>query len=645
VASLNHANIVNVFDVGHEGDIKYIVMEYVHGKTLKELIQEQAPFSNEVMLGVAEQITAALIHAHEGGIIHKDIKPQNILVMPNGSVKVADFGIADDKKSTRKVVEEGSTMGSVHYISPEAACNDPVDARSDLYSLGITMFEMMTGELPFDSDDPDEIPALHIGAPFPNIIKKNPEILPLVREIIAKLTRKDTNKRYQSANLLYKDIKRAIMECAKYRQFETAQQTSRDSAHHTGSVGTPRAVHRDDDISRPAPRPRPPAGRPKKTAADIRRERLFIAGGIGAAALVIVLLVIGINWISGLFGNDDEGYVTVPALIGRDIEWVMQELTAIGIDFIELEPEYSTEAPHIPYGHVLSSNVHGAGDWPLDTPIQLIMSLGPQGAVATISVPDITGLHIDQARAIIENLPIYFAEESSAFNQVVPENHIISQNPQSGTNVPEGTTIYVIWSLGAQAQLATVPNIVALPEAQARSAILNANLAVGNIIVEQSDIIPRGSVIRQITAPGTQLPPGSAIDFVISDGVLPPEPGTEPPTEPYTEPPTEPGENGYENGYDNGYDDPYGENGYDDPEPQPPVETSRVLPLNPLIAAEETVALRLYRIVNGGMRQLVATTEATAEDLPWNVTVSGSGTVEFILSVNGTELSEMVDFD
>ncbi|MDR2167718.1 MAG: Stk1 family PASTA domain-containing Ser/Thr kinase [Clostridiales bacterium] len=640
VASLNHANIVNVYDVGNEGNIKYIVMEYVHGKTLKELIQEQAPFSNDVMLGVAEQITAALIHAHENGIIHKDIKPQNILVMPNGAVKVADFGIADDKNS-RKLVEDGSTMGSVHYISPEAACNDIVDARSDLYSLGITMFEMMTGELPFDSDDPDEIPALHMGAPFPNIIKKNPEILPLVREIIAKLTHKVPNRRYQSANSLYRDIQRAIMECAKYRQYEDTRKTE-----YTGS----RFKNIDnDDFPKPAPRARP-AGRPPKSPAEIRRERLFIAGGVGAAAVVIVLLILGINWISGLFGNGNEGYVHVPAVIGRDISWVEQELTALGVEFDVLE-DYSET---VPAGMVISSNLQGAGDWDLNVLIQLVVSRGVEGA-ATIRVPDIEGMPLAQITEMFMNLEIYLDEEDPVFHPNVPENHVIMQNPQAGTLVPPGTIIYITLSLGPQTQMSLMPNLVALTETQARSAVLDANLVVGSVTAEESDVVPRGSVIRQIPAAGTQLHPGSSVDFVISDGVLPPDPTapTEPTEPPTTEPPTEPddypenGDNG-DNGEDlppeNGEEPPTEppENGEDDP--PPPVATTRNLSLNPPISAGETVELRFYRVVDGNW-QFEQGREATEDDLPWNITVSGIGTVDFVLTVNGAELWQEVTFD
>ncbi|MCL2171111.1 MAG: protein kinase, partial [Defluviitaleaceae bacterium] len=202
IASLNHANIVNVYDVGNEDGINFIVMEYVDGSTLKELINKKAPFNDISMLGVANQIAIALAHAHEAGIVHRDIKPQNILVMNTGVVKVTDFGIAVSARANARRNSEddhGTTMGSVHYISPEQACNDPVDPRSDLYSLGIVMYEMMTGDLPFDGESAEDIAAMHIETKLPDLRQFNPETDEAVIRLIKTLTNKLPERRYQTA--------------------------------------------------------------------------------------------------------------------------------------------------------------------------------------------------------------------------------------------------------------------------------------------------------------------------------------------------------------------------------------------------------------------------------------------------------------
>ncbi|MCL2168792.1 MAG: Stk1 family PASTA domain-containing Ser/Thr kinase [Defluviitaleaceae bacterium] len=637
VASLNHPNIVNVYDEGTEGSINYIVMEYVHGKTLKELIEEKAPFTNEVMLGVAEQITAALAHAHENNIIHKDIKPQNILVMQNGAVKVADFGIADDK-NTRKHAEEGSTMGSVHYISPEAACNDPVDARSDLYALGITMYEMMTGELPFDSENPDEIPGMHMGSPFPVITKKNPEVLPLVHQIIMKLTQKLPYRRYQTANSLYSDIQRAIMECSRYRQFETADQGAVHRAPPTPfdtpapRIKTPMPPP-DEDI------PRPRASSPRSRE-SVKRDRTLLVGGVvsviglGALALLIWWLV---DW-----GSGNEGYVHIPGVIGRDIDWVRNELTTLGLTY-EIEEIYHDTFAE---GIVAYSEVLGPGDWAVDRPVRLQVSRGPSlVAGEQFLVPDIVGMPIAEVAAMFAGLPIYFTAEGNTHHPTIAEGSIISQNPAAGTYVPYGTFIYIVESLGVGTQMTTMPDLIGTTEANARSLILQNNLSFGVIIAEHSVTHPIGAVISQNPQPGTSLHEGTPVDFTISNG---PPPGYEP-TEPQTPtPPATPVETDPDNGDENGendYDDPpYEEETTPAPTP-PPVPVSRQLPLNPVIPVGEAAHLHLYRVVDG-TRVPESSTLATAAALPWIPTVVGNGSVEFVLTVNGVDAgAEWVHFD
>ncbi|MCL2753506.1 MAG: Stk1 family PASTA domain-containing Ser/Thr kinase [Defluviitaleaceae bacterium] len=618
VASLNHPNIVDIYDVDREGDVKYIVMEYVHGKTLKELISERAPFTNEVMLSVAEQITAALIHAHESGIIHKDIKPQNILVMPNGAVKVADFGIAADKNSRLTLTEEGSTMGSVHYISPEAASNSEVDQRSDLYSLGITMFEMMTATLPFDSENADEIPMMHMEAPFPNITRLNSATLPMVREIITKLTNKAAYRRYQSANSLYNDIQRAIMESTKYRDFNST--TSEGSNNH----------HTRHDIGKQQPKkPAPRAGR--KTPADKKREMIFIGGGIAAAVLVLVGLGFLISWVVGMFNNDDPEFVTVPVLVGQNIEWVRENIENLGL---ELDETWESNE-EVPYGYVIRSEPTTAGDVLLDFVVRVWISDGSVYEQYFV-VPDITGLSISAARDAVANLPIYLAEQESVFSSTVPAGHIISQNPEYPTEIPHGGRIYIVLSFGSQAQMATVPNLISLTRMAAESAIRDAGLDVGEITMQQSATHPANTVMSQSVPANMQLHPGVSIDLVISNGNVPPdtgEPSTEPPTEAPTEPPTEtPTEPTTE------------------PETQPPTEppteaatqapVMRTFSFNPVLSVEDVSLLEIILHNADGSFTTIQTQSVTAADMPFTTTaIDVSNALEVILRVNGTVIS------
>ena len=208
-ASLIHANIVNVYDVGHENSLHYIVMEYVDGVTLKELIKEHAPFDNDEILGVAIQIASALGHAHKNNIVHRDIKPQNILVMPKGIIKVADFGIAK-ASSAKTITVANNAMGSVHYFSPEQAKGGYVSFKSDIYSLGLVIFEMATGKLPFDGDTPVAVAIKQINEELPSIKKFNDNISDRIEKIVSRATEKFASRRYENIEKMENDLKRAL---------------------------------------------------------------------------------------------------------------------------------------------------------------------------------------------------------------------------------------------------------------------------------------------------------------------------------------------------------------------------------------------------------------------------------------------------
>ena len=627
VASLNHPNIVKAYDAGEDGDIRYIVMEYVPGKTLKELILERAPFENEVMLGVVSQIVAALAHAHENGVIHKDVKPQNILVSPDGDVKVTDFGIADSKNAV-KIVNADSTMGSVHYISPEIACNDPADARSDLYSLGITMYEMMTNQLPFDSENADEIPKMHVEMPIPNIMKKNPKVLPLVREIIIKLTNKYPHQRYQSANSLQNDIQRAILECEKYREY---QKNNIEPRYKPAVDQPPRAS---------SSRPRP--DRNQKKPEDIKRERMLLAGGIVVAALVLTGIVFGAIALINLFSDDTNGYVTPPPLEGRHVDDVRDEMEALGL-YLEIAVEEYHQ--YLPEGYIIRTNVTVEGQLAVGTTIQVAVSLGEEGG-ERIEVPDITGLHISQAVQIVLDMPIYIVQNDPVFSDTVQENHIISQEPEPGTMVAFGSNIYIVYSMGAVQQLATVPNLQGMTETTARTSILSAGLNVGMVTVEESETVQRGQIISQSIPPNQQRPLGTAIDFVISDGILEvEEPTDQPPPPTDQQPPQPPATDEDDQDQDDDIEPPTDED-EDDPAPPEPTISSYGLSITPALTEGVSYNLSLARRLPNGALSIVETRQMTSADLPWNVVVQGYGTMEFVLLVNNLEtFATEVNFD
>ncbi|MCL1861967.1 MAG: protein kinase, partial [Defluviitaleaceae bacterium] len=212
-AALNHQNISSIFDHGRDGDILYIVLEYVDGKSLKELITKKAPFDDETTLGVTIQVAEGLAEAHSNGIIHLDIKPQNILISNASIVKVTDFGIARAAKNVTLNAGAGS-MGSVHYFSPEQARGGYIDHKSDIYSLGIVMYEMATGTLPFEGESEVSIALQHINAPLPDILSINPKLSESMVKIIQKATEKSPSKRYQEIDDMTEDLKRALTDAS-----------------------------------------------------------------------------------------------------------------------------------------------------------------------------------------------------------------------------------------------------------------------------------------------------------------------------------------------------------------------------------------------------------------------------------------------
>ena len=633
IASLNHPNIVNVYDVGNEDDIHYIVMEYIHGKTLKDLISEKAPFSNETMLGVASQIAAALVNAHENGIIHRDIKPQNILCMPNGVVKVADFGIAKSHDSKKLSDDEFSTMGSVHYISPEVACSDPIDPRSDLYSLGIVMFEMMTGELPFDSNNADEITMLHVEAPFPNIRKKNPNVLPVVREIIVRLTNKQPFRRYQSASSLYNDIQRAVMESSEEEYRENTRPAPRTAVF---------------EQKPPQPRdfaqPRVKGVSNKRGSGDKKKDRIIMFGAIGTAAVLIVLLVLLVNWLFDFGGGNN--LVNLPNHWGLEVEAVREEMEALGLTLEIYADEYHDT---IEIGYITRSEFQDGDNVEPGSTIQVIVSRGPQGA-EVVEVPHIVGLHLDAALERLDEISLRFQPDEPQFHDTLGQNFIISQHPPAGQMVAPDTRITVVLSLGQELVMVEMPDFVGMMEHAARVEIVQAGLSIGEVIPVDSLVYSIGIVIGQSVSPGTEVLANSYVDIRVSTG--PPEPEEDDEPEPEPEPPaddpdddepptdeTPDPDNGDDEPEDNEYPATNGdENGEPDDEDPADTGSTRTIGFMPPTIPDATVRFIVAMRQLDGSLMTVFSDDVGPENFPVSVTVHGVGNVEFIMFVDGTEV-------
>ena len=595
VASLNHPNIVNVYDVGQEGDINYIVMEFIDGVTLKELIVKKAPFDNVETLGVAIQIASALSHAHKSGIVHRDIKPQNVLVTASGTVKVTDFGIARSINAQTQTIS-GSTMGSVHYFSPEQAKGGYVDDKSDLYSLGIVMFEMATGALPYDGEESVAVALMHVNDPLPDMVELNPYISKSVESIILRLTQKAAAARYGSADKTLSDLRMAI--------------TKPDMI-----MGLADADEEDADIE--------DADETEAPAGFLVRFKIELA----AIATAIVIIVILIFAVRPLFSRPQTDFVKIPNLVGLTYEAAVERAANARLDTEILEQRYDEDAEA---GIVLKQNYAVDGNLEPGDVIGIVISLGPQREV----VPNVTNIELSVAESRLSQTSFGFEVEYE-YSTDTAFGIIISQEPAAETLAVPGEKIVLTVSRGTKLEQVIVPDLIGLTEAQAKNRLTEEGLTVGHINTGYSARYAEGLVSLQTTAAGRNVLKGTTVGFVVSLGPAPAEPSPDPNE---TAPPGETTPTEAPDELDKP-DEPIEPN-------EPPVERELNLTLRPsLPEGVDTVVLTLTeRTANGFVT--VYEQEHTRFDFPVIVPVRGTGQTEYHMIIDGVNVgSQMVDFD
>jgi len=490
-AGLSKANIVNVYDVGQEEHINYIVMEYVDGVTLKDLIQRKAPFRNDETLGVAIQIASALAEAHSNGVIHRDIKPQNILVTDQGVIKVTDFGIA--KAAGASTLTTGSnTMGSVHYLSPEQARGVYVDNKSDIYSLGIVMFEMATGQMPFEGESPVAVAIKQIDEPLPDIKSLNPGVSESLIKIIQKAASKNTISRYQTAEDLLADLRRAISDDGGAFIEDTVRHVKYSNQDEEENIKYQKAASIDP-------------------ADEKALERKIILAAI-VTSLAIIALISSI-FVYNQFQNRLIPQV-VPSIYGMTVDDATALLSELNMKPIVLEHEYNSEYPEgqicrqdVPPDAILETNPKNI------KPIQIHVSLG----VEKTTVPNVTDKEVSEAKKMISE-SFLVPKEEEEFSDVKPENIIIRQDPPAGSEVEKYTDVTIVRSLGPEKKFVKVPNIEGKLEAVAIGLLQDIGLVVGHPDKSSSNEIPAGYIISQSVSAGTELEMGMKVSYVISTG-------------------------------------------------------------------------------------------------------------------------------
>lgn len=504
-ARLTHANIVNVFDVGDEDGLYYIVMELVEGKTLKEYIEERGCLTWKETLSIVLKTASALDVAHKNNIIHRDIKPQNILMNEEGVPKVTDFGIAKAVTSST-VTSSGDAMGSVHYVSPEQARGGFVDERSDLYSLGIMMYEMLTGILPYVGDTVVSIAIQHIQSNVPQIENVTPNIPQAVADVANRLTMKHPEKRYQNASEVMSAVIRAMNN--PYESLEPVEENKKEKAMTAKTSVQPKAVEEGiilaqnpqnvAEVARPQKEERSWNEKIKAFFMQKNKAPLIVMG------LVVVFIIAMIAY--GLIANKK---TEVPNLEGMTIEQMEETLDKAGLTYKIKEEKSSLE---VPKGSIISQNPK-AGEYIKKTlPVEVVVSLGPK----MIVMPDVVGQFEVNARSTLENAGLIVSEVNKEFNDEYDVNIVFNQMPAANTEIAEGSNVVLYVSKGKDTIM--LPNLVGKTEEAARAELTKLGLPLTSVKYEVSTEYEKGLVIAQSPGANKLVEKTQGITLVISKG-------------------------------------------------------------------------------------------------------------------------------
>lgn len=532
-AALTHANIVSVYDVGAEGDINYIVMELLESKTLKDYIEEHGAMPSDLVLKISAQIASALETAHKAHIIHRDIKPQNIVLNKNMVAKVTDFGIAKiTNVPSATITSFGSTMGSVHYFSPEHAKGGYTDEKSDIYSLGVVMYEMATGKLPFDADSPVSVALKQIQEdPIPPI-DVNPNVSPALNQIILKALQKSTALRYQNATEVISDISQALLRPNSLilRPASSVEAGATQVIPILGNNEVPEAVpnlrtrepRRANVIStREAMKEELPiedsksdeeiSEEPKKKDPKKSKKKKIIIISVIAAVVVIGAIVGILVYNNSKKQAEENKEIEVPNLVGRVYDEVVEEYSKQGIEIIKDKVEYSSEQPE---GSVISQTPE-KGTKTKDKKIKVVVSKGQK----MVEVPDVTGKDIKVATYELEDTLGFKIEREDVVSEKVASGIIISQDAKKGETLPYGSTIKLQVSKGDGKETVVVPNVLGKTETDAKNALEALGLTV-SVKYSEDKTKSNGVVIAQSYPQNQTLKQGTLVEITVNKILL-----------------------------------------------------------------------------------------------------------------------------
>lgn len=489
VAMLSHPNIVSVYDVSHSDDVEYIVMELIDGITLKQYLQKKSVLDPSEVLDFTIQTAKALEHAHSKGIIHRDIKPQNIMLLKDGMIKVADFGIA----SLENTIEEnnGETVGSVHYIAPEQARGEAPDARSDIYSLGIVMYEMLTGKLPYVGNSDVEVAVKHMNTDPVTPRDIVPSIPEELERICLKAMNSNIDERYQSASEMLADLEEYKSQSLAAHVLEDSEAVLIDS---------------EEPLRRRAKRSR-------------RSKKIALSSGILA---VLLFIIIGFVFLNGYFLKDlfsDPVKVKVDNFVGRYYEDVINDKDYKKI--YDFKVTFKVDLEH-EYGIILSQDPEsGRSKTVSDKGSKIVVELVCAAETVDdqkrlLKVPNIVNHEREEAISMVQDAGFTYTLEQAPSDSIT-KGYVISTDPVAGAAADEGSEIKIIISTGPETVMTKVPQLKGLSKESAIAKIESSNLSIGNISTAESDLVA-GTVIDQNIAAGTEIEEHTKISITVSSG-------------------------------------------------------------------------------------------------------------------------------
>ena len=535
-AGLIHPNIVNVYDVGEDRGLNYMVMELVEGITLKEYIERKGRLSHKETISIAIQMCSGIGAAHASGIIHRDIKPQNIIISKDGKVKVTDFGIA--KAITSNTVSTNA-MGSVHYTSPEQARGGFSDQRSDIYSIGITLFEMVTGQVPFDGETTVEVAMKHLQQEITPPSELVPDIPYSLEQIILKCTQKSSERRYESTGALIQDLKHSLVDpdgdfvvippiggmtdtvIMTDKDLDDIRNGNDDEEYDTDEYDTD-AMYGNDDSDEDYENYESGRGADE---VNPHMHKIMKILTIVVVAIIVLILVFTVGKAAGVFKSfggittqdeeDKSGKVTVPDVRGMSEEDAKALLNKKGLG---IQVVTRKESKKYKAGKISKQTPEAGEKVSKHTKIEVVVSSGLVGSKKAI--PDVSGMSETEAQNELEEAG-FKVTSSFQYDDSVESGKVISTTPEAGTKAEKGSTVTMLVSQGSNKK--TVPDVRGMADATAQSTIKSYGFNVGTVTYDYSDSVEKGMVISQTVEPGTKASAGTSISITVSNGPKPEE--------------------------------------------------------------------------------------------------------------------------